>query len=240
MARASEVAAYRQAQKDVVALAYRDLLAFWNTLDPSDPVACVRALEEFLPDLIQAYGEIGASIAADFYDELRAQSPAARAAYATVLGDAVPIEAIRASTRWAVGPLFVPSDTFAEQTLSNVVAMTQRHIQAHGRRTIEANVERDPARARFARVPSGKETCPFCLVMASRGAVYASEASAGGTDKYHDHCDCVPTPVWDDSDLPEGYDPDALADVYRQAKKQSDGSLDGPDGVLNVIRRQQN
>lgn len=41
----------------------------------------------------------------------------------------------------------------------------------------------------WRRVTVGK-SCDFCLVMASRGAVYSSESTALGATKYHAHCDC--------------------------------------------------
>lgn len=235
MATSADVAALRQIQKDVAALAYREILAFWRTLDPSDPIAAVRALEAFLPEVIAAYGEVGAAAAADFYDELRSQSPAARQAYAAVMGDAVPLDQVRASTRWAAGPLFVSRPDFAEATLARVIEVADRFVKAQPRRTIVENVRRDPAGARYARVPSGATTCGFCLTLASRGAVYATEASAG--EHYHGHCDCVPTPVWTDSDLPEGYDLEALQRTYRDAKRQTDGgSLKEVTSVLDANR----
>lgn len=238
MARASDVAAYRKAQRDVVALAYDELLAFWRTLDTSDAIATVRALEAFMPELIQAYGEVGAAIAADFYDDLRDRSPRIRTAYRAVMGDAVRVEAVRASTRWAVGPLFGKGAVRTpEQALANVVQVSNRFILGSGRETIMTNVARDPARARYARVPTGSSTCPFCLMLASRGAVYTSGDDAG--HKYHGHCDCVPTPMWDGDALPDGYDPSALYDVYAKAVAASPtGELRGKDGVLNTLRRQ--
>lgn len=45
--------------------------------------------------------------------------------------------------------------------------------------TIIANVGRDRGKgAMFARVPTGTETCTFCLVLASRGAVYHTRKTA--------------------------------------------------------------
>lgn len=42
------------------------------------------------------------------------------------------------------------------------------------------NVGRDRDKgARFARIPTGFETCTFCLMFASRGTVYHSRKAAG-------------------------------------------------------------
>lgn len=245
------VSLLRQAQNDVVTLALREIRAFWRTLDFSDPVSAVLALEAFLPDVVQAYGELGAAAAADFYEELRDASPAARTAYAAVLADPPNVEQIRKSAKWTAGPLFKQvaeghlflPDPDPEKALGRVVDITDRLIKKQARDTVALNVERDPARARYARVPSGSSTCAFCMMLAGRGAVYSSESAAH--KDYHGHCDCVPTPVWDDTDLDRikaenDYDPDALYNVYKDARRASGSdSLKGSDGILAAMREQQ-
>lgn len=242
---ASNVVAFRQEQRDIVALAYDELLRFWATLDlTADPVDIVVAMEPFLLDLIDAYGDIGAVAAADFYDDLRDQSPATINYRATVAG-ATPPGQVSASTRWALAPLFheaAEGIDLGAQALSRVGKLTDRLVKARGRQTIEENVRLDPAQARYARVPTGPSTCAFCLMVASRGAVYASEQTAGGN--YHDHCDCVPTPVWGDIDLARlkrdnDYDPDSLAAKYRDAAGKSNGGVKGSEGILATLRTEQ-
>lgn len=62
----------------------------------------------------------------------------------------------------------------------------------------------------WARQLTGAENCPFCVVMASRGAVYHSRQTAlydggdsgtntlnDGLNRYHNGCDCVAVPVYD-------------------------------------------
>lgn len=237
MATAAEVDLYRKAQNGLVKMAVAELDAFWRTLDITDPVAAARALEAFLPALVRAYGEIGAAVAADFYDDLRAGSAGARGVYTATMGDAVDLTAVRKSTGWAVQPLFIPEPD-AAATLARVIQITDRFVKQPGRSTINTNVQRDPAQARYARVPSGATTCAFCLALASRGPVYATEETAGGS--YHADCDCVPTPVWDGDPLPKGYDPDALFAKYRDARDAAEtGSLKGSDGILATLRKQE-
>jgi hypothetical protein len=62
--------------------------------------------------------------------------------------------------------------------------------------------------------------------MASRGAIYLTEQSAGGGPdedmfKYHNWCDCQPTPFWSGDPYPESYDPDALYSKYMNARSKS-------------------
>lgn len=64
--------------------------------------------------------------------------------------------------------------------------------------TIIANVGRDRDKgARFARVPTGGGTCMFCLMLASRGAVYHTRKSAGEWKYFHRGCDCKVVPSFE-------------------------------------------
>lgn len=75
--------------------------------------------------------------------------------------------------------------------------------------------EIDSRQQRFARVPSGRETCGFCTMLASRGFVYRSAEKASS---YHRYCDCVLVPGYPGIEV-DGYDPDGLYQQYEQAQK---------------------
>ena len=89
--------------------------------------------------------------------------------------------------------------------------------------TIIANVGRDRDKgAMFARVPTGAETCTFCLMLASRGAVYHTRKSAGEFKHFHRHCDCKVVPGFEDNpdaELVEGVKPRELYERYKQFKE---------------------
>ena len=80
--------------------------------------------------------------------------------------------------------------------------------------TIIANVGRDRDKgAMFARVPTGTETCTFCLMLASRGAVYHSRKTAGEWRHFHRGCDCKVVPSFEgdpDAELVQGVKPREL------------------------------
>ena len=80
--------------------------------------------------------------------------------------------------------------------------------------TIIANVGRDRDKgAMFARVPTGFETCAFCLMLASRGAVYHSRKTAGEWGRFHRGCDCKVVPSFEgdpDAELVQGVKPREL------------------------------
>ena len=64
--------------------------------------------------------------------------------------------------------------------------------------TIIANVGRDRDKgAMFARVSTGFETCAFCLMLASRGAVCHSRKTAGEWRHFHRGCDCKVVPSFE-------------------------------------------
>jgi hypothetical protein len=219
----------------LVVLAQADLLTFWATLDPQDAVATSAALQVFMPELMNQYGDVAATVAANFFDDIREAANVKRA-YRAVLSEPLPAEQIQASTRAVIQPLFGVSDP--EQALSNLNDVTDRLVKQAGRNTVELNVAKDPVKARYARVPTGAKTCAFCLALASRGAVYLSKTSAA--HGYHGDCDCVPTPMWDGDEYPEGYNPDELSDLYALAQGAADrGTLKGPDGILAAMRKQQ-
>ncbi|CDD67581.1 putative uncharacterized protein [Eggerthella sp. CAG:368] len=89
--------------------------------------------------------------------------------------------------------------------------------------TMIKNAKRDYKKGvRWARVPSGLETCGFCVMLASRGFVYHTKESAGynvlGLNRFHSFCDCRVFPGTEDTEI-EGYDPEHLYDVYLNARK---------------------
>ena len=89
--------------------------------------------------------------------------------------------------------------------------------------TIIANVGRDRDKgAMFARVPTGTETCTFCLMLASRGAVYHSRKTAGEWRHFHRGCDCKVVPSFEgdpDAELVQGVKPRELHELYKVFKQ---------------------
>lgn len=218
MASRADVEAFTKANRDLRKLALADLKGFWATLNTSDVGVVRRALAEFMPLLVRHYGEMAAVVAADFYDELRAQSsPAGR--YAAVMAAYAGDAGLLASARWAIGSLLGAKPDPAA-ALGSLSIVADKHILGQGRRTIAESAARDPAGARWARIPHG-DTCAFCVLLASRGAVYHSEAAAGEFAKFHGDCDCTPTPFWDGDPYPDHYDPDAYFQMYADGQNKA-------------------
>lgn len=221
MASRARVEEYRNLNRDLVALARRDIDAFIARLDTSDVAAARDALAEFMTSINETYGRPASLVAAQFYDDLRAASPNASGTYRAVLADPPPAAQVAATARWAVDPLNGGAERVSDVS-SRAAGAMQRYISQAGRDTIALNSSRDPSPGGWARVPSGATTCAWCLVLASRGPVYGSRETAGDGVHYHDDCDCVPTQVWDGDDLPDGYNPDELYGRYLTARDQAD------------------
>lgn len=203
---------FRTNNQALVELARNDLTTFWAALNvQGSPILVRDALLDFFPELILAYGDAAALLAADFYDELRDVPPSA-ARFTAVLAAPPESAQARASARWGLGALFA-AEPDPQQALRNVSGAAQRLILQAGRDTVFTAANRDPVRTGFARVPVGV-TCRFCTMVASRGFVYGSAAKAGESNKWHDDCDCAIVPGRSPADVPEGYDPSALARLY--------------------------
>lgn len=85
--------------------------------------------------------------------------------------------------------------------------MSKRHVEDYG--------SRDSIRPRYARVPSGAETCAYCYALAGLGFQYKSEETARAHG--HTDCDCVIVPSWNGSGV-EGYDPRRYAAMFNNAQ----------------------
>ncbi|MCW2092846.1 UNVERIFIED_ORG: hypothetical protein M2328_006126 [Rhodococcus erythropolis] len=228
-----DVEAFRMASKNVVAIAKRELIAFWSALDLSDPAQARDLLLTFMSDLNDRYGNVASAVAADWYEELRDAAPAKGQYRATATG-AVPDAQVQASVRYGASSLWTPD---AAPTLRHLLGVTDRFVKQAARNTVARSVRGDKG-VTYSRVPSGTDTCAFCLVLASRGPVYESRESAkyrADGDKYHNDCDCVPTPSWGGDDLPEGYDPEGLYQSYLTAKGKADSG--STKDILASIRQ---
>lgn len=112
----------------------------------------------------------------------------------------------------------------------NMMAQTVgRLVKQAGADTILKNAMRDGAQ--FAWVPHG-DTCPFCLMIASRGWQYASKKTiqGGHAEHIHANCDCTFAVRFDDRTNIEGYDPDLYKRMYYDAGNT-------PRERLNTMRR---
>ena len=128
--------------------------------------------------------------------------------------------ATRSMQRVSVAPYAAPmSEEVVAEYSRRMIAAVQRHVAAAGR-----DLVRDTARQHrmaYARTLGYSESgnCAFCSMLAGRGAVYASEDSAGAGTKWHDNCTC-------DVRLVDGSDWDGRDRDLEALWAQSDGTLE--------------
>lgn len=109
----------------------------------------------------------------------------------------------RATTGWALWNATDGQHEQGRQHLPELIGSLGRAVRGGSRDTIFRSVRR--AKTLWARVP-GVKACWFCLMLASRGAVYRSKDTAliasktGGA--FHDYCDCMVIESYTDADLP--------------------------------------
>lgn len=214
----AEVVAYQASVGDVSTLAMADLLDFWRSIDFGDPAAVAGDVRSVLPDLVDAYVPLSAEVGASFYDDARAAA-GSPGGYVARLADPPAVGRVQELISWGVAPLFRPDAPDPDLALSRLTGGTQRVVAAGARETIEANVAADPAAPRYARHASAN-ACAFCALVATRGAVYRSEADAGAD--YHDHCHCVAVPVFGNDYEPAPY-VKHWDDAYLAARKEVGG-----------------
>lgn len=177
------------------------VLRVLKELDWNDVSACRDAVVDVVNAVLDNYGLAAGQAAADFFDVSREIAVGEKLG-ATVTADRDPAAtegAIRAFVDKVNGGDY---DAFDRLVLSRI----DYEIKRAAGTTMMENAARDPLKPRFARVPSGGETCKFCLMLAGRGFVYHSKKTAGEFGHYHDNCDCRIVASWD-KDGVEGYDP---------------------------------
>ena len=105
-----------------------------------------------------------------------------------------------------------------------------RLVKRTGVDTTMKNALRDGAE--WAWIPNG-DTCAFCLTLASRGWQRASKKAIknGHAEHIHANCDCTYAIRFDGRSTVEGYDPDALLEIYDSAEGY------GSKNKINYMRR---
>lgn len=200
--------------------------AYYNddgVIDAADVARLRQAATELVTEVAQVLTDDAASVAASTYDEIRAGSRVSTPFLATS-DNAFDPDALDGASR-AMAESIVESGS-ADTYISEMSTRLGYEIARAAGECTMRNGRRDPAKPKFARVPSGAETCPFCVMLASRGFVYSR---GGAMSHYHDGCDCRIVPGFKLTRI-RGYD---VAELYKQyAGMMSDGTLN--NGALRA------
>lgn len=222
MISADEFAAYNRAVAKIGDRAASDVEAAvlaWCRAHEGATVAEKReAAKLIMEGFVQGYDDVAAEFAAQWYDDL-AERNGARLQQAVTMTTYRP-ESVDTVARYQAKKLVKGGDAaFAKACGEYARNDAFRSLNE----TIISNVGRDKDRGvRFARVPTGFETCTFCIMLASRGAVYHTRKSAGEFKHFHRHCDCKVVPGFEDdpdAELVEGVNPEELRERWWQLEK---------------------
>lgn len=153
---------------------------------PENVAECRDLVLQALASVMPTYTGMAAQASADFYDAARELALGERLGAVSISGyDPRKTEgAVRGFVRFVLDGRV---ETFNEQVLQRI----DYEMKRSAGESMFANGRRDPRKPKYARVPTGDETCDFCLMLASRGFVYTSEATAGAIKLDHYHAGCV-------------------------------------------------
>ena len=220
---------FTKAINGLSAAARKGLAEALAAIDMTQPVEAIREQTISVMDVwCGGLTDQIAILAAEFYDGLREIELGAR------MGAVANSGRNRNATEGAVR-------AFAEKLVDGkpeqFVELCLERLDYEGKvaasQTVLNNAKRDRIKPRFARVPTGAETCDFCLMLASRGFVYHTEASASHA---HSGCDCRTVPSWKGYTV-TGYDPDAIHDRWQAAIDQQAAERAERNGTTEAEER---
>ena len=223
MISAAEFAAYNRAVAKIGDRAASDVetaVLAWCRAHEGATVAEKReAAKLIMEGFVQGYDDVAAEFAAQWYDDL-AEREGARLQQAVTMTTYKP-KSVDEVARYQAKKLVKGGDAaFARACGEYARNDAFRSLNE----TIISNVGRDRDRG----VRSGSETCTFCIMLASRGAVYHTRKSAGEFKHFHRHCDCKVVPGFEDDPdaaLVEGVYPEDLRDLWVRFKEIDDFGL---------------
>lgn len=208
---------YRAAQRGLTRLLVRDVRGLRRLIIPS-------RLRQSMPDwfaavqaVVDQYAQASAALGAEFYDTQR-DAAGVPGTFTVPVADPPPEGQTEAGLRWATKDVWErapdsamaaqlePLDMRLEHAEKKAEAVAQKLVADTGRRTVRAAVQQDRAAVGYART-AALGACAFCKLMASRGMVFRSAASAGreandrftgdaSVVKFHDNCHCGIVPIF--------------------------------------------
>lgn len=213
----ADVDALSKAQQSVIAEAKRELGKAWRETADLDPTQRRNALIDLTQAIIHKYGMGDSEAAATWYEIVRARWFDDNFEVQPWETDPNDDRRLREAIRAKANMLF-PEDAGydPEGFLNYLNGLVDRNVHAHGQMTVAHNVKRDRRGVRYARVPTGGETCQFCFMLCSRGYVYRTADSGSFHAHANDKCELVPEFKKGTAKV-KGYDPDRMAAVWAEA-----------------------
>jgi hypothetical protein len=248
-----------QAQQAALAAAMVPLIAqAWLLVDVKDLAGTLPKFKQAVTAIVQHYGRAASVAAIDYYRRERLKA-GVTGIHRIKPTPGPPLEQVASVIDWAVKDLwrpapepattadltppaepvkpsitvtgeFVPDEKLAQERLA---VAADKLVMDQGRDTIINEVKSDPEAKGWARVPHPDQsltgTCAFCLMLASRGAMYKTKASA--KFQAHDRCHCTPEPQFSNH-----YEPTATVRAAQKLWEDSTKGLSGREARLAFRR----
>lgn len=185
------------------------------------PDATVAQVREFTYELMQSalpnFTDLSETLSCEFMEML-----ASKHGWDDIhpeLFDSTDYELVDRKLHYLAGYL---ADGDVEKFKSDVADVTKYYVKRAAQENMIKNC--DKAEVRYARVPTGFETCSFCFMLASRGFEYRDEITAGSLHKFHTNCDCIVVPGAKGRTKIDGYDPEGMYKRWESCEKAIGGS----------------
>lgn len=218
------------------------VLRAWPLLDFHDIKGTLPDFITALTAIVRRFGGMSAVAALDHYASQRLAAGVPGSPSLRMPPDPA-ASVVEQAVRGAVAPLYGPVTADAEKAaLEAVDAEVEKLVLDYGRQAITDAVKSDRQARAWARVPNA-DACAFCLMLATRGAVYASAEAAGRRDattkwadakgyinSFHPNCRCTVEPVFG------VYEKTARVRAAEDLWKSSTKGLYGKD-ALKAFRR---
>lgn len=197
---------------------------------PGNIAECREIIVQALRAIMPTYTDAAAQAGADLYDAVRAAAVGEAMGAAAISG--YEPDATEGAVRAFVDHIVKEGDV--ERFNREVLDRVDYDIRCAENVSVAENAALDPLKPRFARVPTGADTCKFCLMLASRGFVYTSREAASHA---HVNCDCRVVQGYDGMGV-EGYDPEAYLEMWRKAEELKDAKvpLAQRDAIMAAMR----
>jgi hypothetical protein len=224
-AQAGLAAAFYRAETFRAAAVTRDVLTLWQQLSLRDVRSSWPVLRTALTALIRDRFAQSAVQGAEYYRQARQAAGITSRLPLSVTQP--PAEPLIQATLDSTGPYSLlgrikqgqPLPQASDNTGVQLAGAAQRLVSNGARLAVLQSVDADAKAVAWARVTSGNP-CAFCAMLAGRGAVYRTEATA--SFEAHNHCSCVAMPVFSHDDVHALRD-NPLAQQWKQATKGYSG-----------------
>lgn len=209
MVSAADARQLRQAQLGIRKLVETELAEMVAVRSGRGVVSIRNELLRVLPTLVEYYGEAAATVAADWYEQVRdVENIPAKQRFRSQLVIPDKLKEIQGTIERTAGALITDNP---DDFLRSIRGPIGRYVIDASRETVIENTRNDPQARGWQRITRAG-SCDFCRFLAARGGVYMAYTVRFAS---HNDCNCAAAPSWD----PNAHEVDTK--VYEASKKTS-------------------